>query len=124
MSTPRFKNYLRTYRKKLGLNQRQVAEILGFKSAATLCDLELGVLMPTTRDCVAFGVLYKRSFRELWPMLNLDIEAEVDHRIRRLIDELQKDGSGSERKEKHAKGTWRRLQVIVDGLPEDIANVI
>jgi transcriptional regulator with XRE-family HTH domain len=124
MAQPFFKNYLRTYRKKLGLSQRQVAAIVGFKSSAKICDLELGVMMPTTRDCVAFGVLYKRSFRELWPMLNLEIEAEIDHRIRRLIGELEKDGSGPEDRRKRAKEISKRLQAIVDGLPEDLANVI
>jgi transcriptional regulator with XRE-family HTH domain len=124
MPQPFFKNYLRTCRKKLGLSQRQVAAIVGFKSPARVCDLELGVIMPTTRDCVAFGVLYKRSFRELWPMLSLEIEAEIDRRIRRLIGELEKDGSGPEDKRKRAKEISKRLQAIVDGLPEDLANVI
>src|SRR5690242_4594284 len=98
MPVPPFKNYLRTYRKKLGLTQREVAEILGFKSAAQLCDLELGEVMPTTRDCVAFGVLYKRSFRELWPNMNLEMEAQIDGNIRRFIHRVQTNTSGPQRK--------------------------
>jgi transcriptional regulator with XRE-family HTH domain len=124
MPVPPFKNYLRTYRKKLGLTQREVAEILGFKSAGQLCDLELGSVMPTTRDCVAFGVLYKRSFRELWPNTNSDIETQIDNNIRHFIKRLQTQSSGPQRKRRTANELVKTLQAIVDGLPEDVANVI
>jgi DNA-binding XRE family transcriptional regulator len=124
MPAPQFKNYLRTYRKKLGLSQRQAAVIVGLKSAATLCEMERGDFMPSTRDCIAFGVLYKRSFRELWPTVNCEIEAQIDQRIRLLIDRLQQNIPTSGQKRRTADELIKKLQVVVDGLPEDIANVI
>ena len=124
MSTHLYKNYLRSSRKKLGLNQRQVATILGLKSSGRISALESGYAMPTGRDCVAFRVLFKRSFEELWPRLNFEIEAGTDLNIRRLITKLEEEKSRSLRKRMRAKIVTKNLTIIINGLPEDLADLI
>jgi transcriptional regulator with XRE-family HTH domain len=124
MVTDIFKNHLCAARTQLGLTQVQVTAILGLKSPARICDLELGRAMPTARECAAFQVLFKRSFEELWPIFHLEIEASTDLNIRRLIGQLEQTHGRSERKRARAKTLAKNLAVIVDGLPEDIADVI
>jgi len=124
MITHTFKNYLRTSRKKLGLNQRHLAAILGLKSSARISALELGQALPRTPECVAFRLLFKRSFDELWPRLNFEIEAATDLSIRRLIIRLEQEHIRSERKRTRVKIIRNNLAIVIDGLPEDVADVI
>jgi len=124
MATDISKNHLCTARTTLGLSQRHVAAVLGLKSAARVCALEQGRSMPTARDCIAFQVLFKRSFEELWPCLHLETEATTDLNIRRLIRQIEETHLRTARKRAHAKVIARNLAIIVDGLPEDVINVI
>jgi transcriptional regulator with XRE-family HTH domain len=124
MAADIFKNHLSAARTKLGLSQRHVAAAMGFKSAARICALEQGRTLPSCRDCVAFQVLYKRSFEELWPRLHLEIEALADLNIRRLIRQLEHAHIRTARKRAHAKVIIRNLAIIVDGLPEDFNDLI
>ncbi len=124
MATETFTNHLCTARNNLGLSQRQVARVLGLKSAARICALENGRTIPTARDCVAFQVLFKRSFEELWPRLHLETEAATDLNIRRLVGRLEHGRIRTARQRARAKVIATKLAIIVDGLPEDLTNVI
>ena len=124
MVTNIFKNHLSDARTKLGLTQRQVACIFDLKSPSRISGLEHGRVMPSARECAACQVLYKRSFAELWPRLDLETEAEIDLNIRRLIVRLQNTLVRSERKRARIKVICKTLAIIVDGLPEDIAEII
>jgi len=124
MVTDIFKNHLCTARTTLGLSQRHVAAVLGLKSAARVCALEQGRSMPTARDCIAFQILFKRSFEELWPSLHLETESDTDLNIRRLISQMEQVHFRTARKRAHAKVIARNLAVVVDGLPEDFVNFI
>jgi len=118
------KNHLCAARTNLGLTQREVARILGMKSPARICALENGQALPTVEDCVAFQVLFKRSFEELWPRFNLETEAFTDRNIRSLIEHLERGRIRTARRRARGKVIARKLAVVVDGFPEDIANVI
>ncbi len=107
---------------KLGLTQRHVALILGLRSSKRISQMERGLSLPTYRDCVALNVLFKRSFQELWPNLHFEIETSTDLKIRRLIETLEKKGR-SERRRAQNKIICKNLAIIIDGLPEDIANL-
>jgi len=84
------KNYLRTYRKKLGLNERQLAFLLGLKSSARISAMELGQAVPTARECIALRLLFAQSFEKLWPRVALGVEATTVTNIRRLIARLRR----------------------------------
>ena len=124
MVTDLNKNHLSIARTRLGLTQLQVAAILGLRSAARVCEMESGRALPTARDCMAFQFLFKRSFEELWPRLHLEIEAATDNNIRKLIQQLERCHIRSERKRARTKTVARNLATIIDGLPEDIADII
>lgn len=124
MITDIFHNHLRTARTALGLSQRQLAAVVGLKSPARICALEAGKVMPTLHECVVLKVLFKRSGEELWPRLHLEIEASADFRIRQLISRLERRRIRTARERAKAKVVAQRLAVIVDGLPEDLSNVI
>jgi len=119
-----YKNHLADLRLKLGLSQRQVARILGLKSPARICLLESGRGIPRATEFVAFAILYRRSFEKLWPRLQMELAAETDLNIRRFIEELEAARLRSARKRLRAKALCRALAIIVDGLPEDLSDVL
>ncbi len=124
MITDLLHNHLRTARTNLGLSQRQLAAVLGCKSAARICALEAGRVAPSLEECIAFKVLFKRSGEELWPRLHLELEATADLNIRRFITRLEQRRIRTMRERAKAKIVARKLAIVVDGLPEDLANVI
>jgi len=124
MATDIYKNHLCAARAKLGLSQRHVAAALGLKSATRVCALEHGRCMPSARECVALHVLFKRTFEELWPLSHLEAEAATDLNIRRLIQRLERSYIRTARGRAKAKAIIRNLAIIVDGLPEDINDLL
>src|SRR2546421_227517 len=56
MASPRLENYLRTYRKRSGLTQREVAFLLGSKNGAQLSRYEKQRRLPPLRTALAFVV--------------------------------------------------------------------
>src|SRR5262249_42636498 len=85
---PRSKNYLRMYRKRLGVNQRQLASILGLKSWTRISDMELGQELPTLRECIAFQVIFKRSPQQMWQSVAMEVEKATHENIRELASQL------------------------------------
>jgi len=52
-------NYLRKYRRARGLKQKEVARILGFKSASMISRWEKGVCLPCTLNLFKLASLYR-----------------------------------------------------------------
>ncbi|MBI1974315.1 MAG: helix-turn-helix transcriptional regulator [Candidatus Zambryskibacteria bacterium] len=98
MSAHPFKNYLRTSRKGLGLDQRHLADILGLRSMSRISAMENGLALPTVRECIVFQLLFNRSFEELWPHVALEVEVVTEANVRRLVIEPEKRMRVSERK--------------------------
>lgn len=55
----RIPNLLRKYRKVRGLNQKQVAKILGLKSSSRICMWESGKKLPNVLNLLKLSVLYR-----------------------------------------------------------------
>ena len=113
------KNYLRSCRKKLGLTQRHLAFVLGHQTGCRVSALEAGRSVPSLRSIIAFRILFSRSIDELWPQWVNDVESDVDSRIERLIDRLQKTQTNSSRRNLRAEFTLRQLESILQELPEE-----
>ena len=111
------KNYLRSRRKKLGLTQGHLGLLLGRKTGSRVWALEVGRSVPTIEDAVAFRKIFRQSVEDLWPDFSRDLEIELDSRIRRLIDRLQKSQIGSSRKRLRVDLVLRHLETIVEDLP-------
>lgn len=52
-------NCLRKYRKVRGLKQKEVAKILGFKSASMISRWERGYCLPSTLNLFRLAILYR-----------------------------------------------------------------
>lgn len=63
----KYPNRLKVIRQNAGLQQRQVAAILGHNSAIRLCDWENERIMPSGTHLIKLCILYGKDIRELYP---------------------------------------------------------
>jgi transcriptional regulator with XRE-family HTH domain len=81
----RIPNMLKRYRKLAGYSQKDVAAILGFRSAARISSWERGSKFPSIHNSIALSVLY----RTLEPALFFELYQLVKERILKAEKEFQ-----------------------------------
>lgn len=83
---------LRTLRIRSGLSQREIAELLGFRSDAAAFRHERAKSIPDLRTAMAYEILFGVPISSQFPGLFREIEPLVERRIsqlkRRLEDQL------------------------------------
>ena len=84
MPSPRFQNYLRANRKRLGLSQEDVAFLLGLPTGQKVSRHEQFVHIPTLAAVFAYEVIYKRAASELFSDLYQKVEKEIAKRAKAL----------------------------------------
>lgn len=105
-SMPRKKlnNYLRTYRKRAGFSQRELAFLFGCKSGAKVTRYERFVRRPTLRTALAYEAIFGASVRELFAGMYLEVERETAKRAAVLAQRL--------RTKKRDRLTPRKLELL------------
>src|SRR5882724_13255197 len=107
MASHRLENYLRTYRRKSGLTQREVAFLLGRKDGAQLSRYEKRRRLPPLRAALALEVIFKVPLAELFAGVREGVDQEIGERIDKLHSDLHEDnGSGRQRFLAARKRTW------------------
>jgi transcriptional regulator with XRE-family HTH domain len=87
-SSPKLPNYLRTYRKRIGLSQEDLAFLLGCRSGAKVCRYERFSRVPTLRVALAYEVIFRAPARDLFGGLQQKVEQEVSIRAEFLARKL------------------------------------
>ena len=114
-----FKNYLRTYRKRVGLSQRQLAVILGLKSSTRISEMELGKGLPNARECIVFRLLFKRPFEEMWPGIKGHAESRTLQNLWQLIAHIEQAEFCSDREREQADIIHKNLRMLVADLSQE-----
>lgn len=78
--THKLENYLRTYRKRAGLSQDELAYLLGTKSGSKISRHERYVRQPGLTTALAYEVIFRVSVRRLFAGLYEDAERRVGRR--------------------------------------------
>ncbi len=86
-------NYLRTYRKRSGLTQNEVAFLLGCKDGTMVSRYERGARHPQLRTLLTCEVVLATTSRELFAGVYQKVEAEVAQRAKLLARRLRKTPS-------------------------------
>lgn len=84
-------NYLRTFRRRWGLTQDEVAFLLGWKSATPVSNYEKRKSMPRLYAAFAFQVIFADLPHRIFPKLFAKVEDEVATRAYQLLQRLKKD---------------------------------
>ena len=80
MPQPKLDNYLRTYRKRAGLTQREVAFLLGCRNAAQVSRYEKRHRLPTLRTALACRAILGVPLETLFAGINEKVDRETTAR--------------------------------------------
>lgn len=100
MAIPRLPNYIRTFRKRAGLTQEEVAFLLGSKSSAGISRHERLKQTPDLETLLAYELLFQTPVRSLFSSTHKEVEQKFKQRIRLLIRKLTRAGEGGRIKKK------------------------
>lgn len=84
----RLENYLRTYRKRTGFSQREVAFLLGCSDGTKVSRYERLARKPTLHAVFAYEMIFRVPAREMFAGLYQKVEQRILERARRLDDTL------------------------------------
>ena len=87
MSVP-LESYLRTYRKRTGFSQEEIASLLGCQSGAKVSRYEQGEREPNLRAVFAYEVIFRAPASLLFAGMYEKVERGVRERARLLADRI------------------------------------
>lgn len=107
MNSRRLENYLKAYRKKTGLTQREVSFLLGWKAGEQLSRYERRHRLPPLRTALACEAIFRIPVAELFAGVHQSVDRDIAARIGTLIADLQKEGGrGKQLRLSTRKLTW------------------
>ena len=110
MAAQRLANYLKTYRKRSGLTQRELAFLVGSKRGEQFSRYESHHRTPTLQVALACEVVFKVPVSDLFKGMHKPIAKQISARVETLATELQrKHGQG-----KGARLTAKKLSWLAD----------
>ena len=93
----RLKTYLRPFRRRWGLTQRELAFLIGIKNGTVISRIEGLKQAPRLSWAVACAVLFDKRALELFPGLFAEVHEDVLRRATELYEELQGNPSKTTR---------------------------
>jgi transcriptional regulator with XRE-family HTH domain len=69
--------FVRSYRRKWGLTQVELARLVGLSSRSALSRIERAERVPTTATIIACGIIFGLATCDLFPSLHKEIEEAV-----------------------------------------------
>lgn len=87
-------HYVRRHRLRAALTQREMANLLGCQSAATVCQYEAHKREPDLRTALAYQATFGVAVAALFPGIYREVEQKVLRRAGRLAEQLGKDVPG------------------------------
>ena len=110
MTPPFLPTYLRTYRKRAGLTQAEVAYVVGI-NRSDLWQYETSRSEPSLRVLLALQVLYRIPIRKLFAGLFLQCRGTTLRRLRLLQSQLVADGTSKKSRLYIQKMSWISLRL-------------
>jgi transcriptional regulator with XRE-family HTH domain len=103
-----FSIYLRTYRKKFGLTQREAALLVGMETGQIVSRHESKLRTPSFKTAIAYQIVFDVPLRALFPEIYHEVEMAVLGRAEALQMTLK-----AERDTTRTKHKLRRLEEMI-----------
>lgn len=101
----RLANYIRIHRRRSGLSQRELEQILGYKNEGSVSQHELFQVMPPLRIAISYEIIFRSPVAELFGGLHDALARDIEDKLAALERELgQRSASGRD-----ANATARKL---------------
>lgn len=82
-------NYVRTYRLRHALTRRELALLIGQRSATAISRFESGQRVPRLRSALALQVIFGPMPHDIFPGIYEDVEEDVMRRALQLREQLE-----------------------------------
>lgn len=108
---------LRTLRMRSGLSQREIAELLGFRTDSPVLRHECSKSIPNLRTAMGYEIIFRVPISLQFPALYRSIEPTIEDRILRLKERLQEQpgkGPNAAREARKLEFLWERENVDLD----------
>ncbi len=102
--TSKLRNYLRVFRKGIGLYQDEIAFLVGSEDGTTVSRYESNERSPSLKITLAYEFILRVTARSLFAGLAQEVEEEVKHRAQFLVQKLSK--------QKQDRLTARKLKML------------
>ena len=102
--------YLRTLRRRSGLSQRELAEVLGFHSETSVARHERSITIPNLLTAIGYEVVFNVPATQIFPGLYDTVETGIEERLARMEEELQQRSA----KGRDAAATARKLEFFCE----------
>jgi glycerol dehydrogenase-like iron-containing ADH family enzyme len=103
-------NYLRTYRKRSGLSQRELGLLLGYKERGEVPRHEQFISSPPLLIALAYEVIYRAPISTLFLGMHDAVKATIENRLANLEKDLQ----GRSATDHDAGSIARKLEWMTD----------
>ena len=87
----RLQSYLRTYRKRSGLTQEELAALLGCESGVSICQYERLAAQPSLETALACQAIFGVSVEELFPGIYKKVVDDIVKRAQSMSKQLPED---------------------------------
>jgi transcriptional regulator with XRE-family HTH domain len=88
MTPPRAASYLRTHRKKYGLSQSELANILGLVTELQVSRHERSLTLPLFLTAISYEIVFQIPIAELFPGVYETVRQNVEHRLAEIEERL------------------------------------
>jgi hypothetical protein len=103
----RLDNYLRTHRRKAGLNLLELGMLLAYADEGAVSRHERSKTLPPLLIAISYEVIYQAPISELFPGMREMIELTIEPRLLRFEQELQqKNKKGTQASRVDQKLAW------------------
>jgi transcriptional regulator with XRE-family HTH domain len=107
MNARRPVNYLRSYRLRWGLSQKELAYLLGWDRPDVISRIERKQRAPTLPVAMACYILFDASAAQLFPDISAGIEQLVMARVQEMYETIQGDPS---------RRTKKKIELLEDAI--------
>lgn len=97
-----------------GLSQREIADLLGFRTDSPAFRHECGRTIPDLRTAIGYEIIFRVQISLQFPALYRSIEPVIEDRILRLKERLQEQsgkGPNAAREARKLEFLWERENV-------------
>ena len=93
MPTPRAASYLRTQRRKCGLSQSDLADILGLINEHQVSRHERSLTLPVLLTAIGYEVIFDVSLAELFPGIYETVRQNIEKRLEEIEERLHQSSA-------------------------------
>jgi transcriptional regulator with XRE-family HTH domain len=108
---PKHARHIRPHRKQSGLNQRELAQLLGYESKSPVSRHETATSVPTLSMALAYEAIFRVPVSRLFPELYRSVEQDVEARLAAMETALQEKsarGRGARAAAQKLEWAWTR----------------